>query len=58
MMRKGKPVSPYKDYDECLNLSVNSAKYYYENRSRSDATILNVIQGQTVTEPEQGLRQP
>ena len=45
---KQKPVSPYKDYKECLNLSVNSAKYYYENRSRSDATILNVIQGQTV----------
>ena len=47
-----KPVSPYKDYDECLNLSVNSAKYYYENRSRSDATILNVIQGQTVNQIE------
>jgi tRNA-guanine family transglycosylase len=52
MMRKGKPVSPYKDYDECLNLSVNSAKYYYENRTRSDATILNVIQGQTVSQIE------
>jgi len=47
-----KPVSPYKDYNECLNLSVNSAKYYYENRSRSDATILNVIQGQTVNQIE------
>ena len=35
-----------------LNLSVNSAKYYYENRSRSDATILNVIQGQTVNQIE------
>jgi tRNA-guanine family transglycosylase len=46
------PVSPYKDYNECLNLSVNSAKYYYENRSRSDATILNVIQGQTVNQIE------
>ena len=49
---KQKPVSPYKDYNECLNLSVNSAKYYYENRSRSDATILNVIQGQTVNQIE------
>ena len=49
---KQKPLSPYKDYNECLNLSVNSAKYYYENRSRSDATILNVIQGQTVNQIE------
>ena len=31
MMRDGKPLSPYKDYQECLDLSVNSAKYYYEN---------------------------
>ena len=48
MMRDGKPVSPYKDYQECLDLSVNSAKHYAENRTRSDAKILNVIQGQTI----------
>jgi len=48
MMRDGKPVSPYKDYKECLDLSVNSAKHYAENRTRSNAKILNVIQGQTI----------
>jgi tRNA-guanine family transglycosylase len=48
MMRDGKPVSPYQDYQECLDLSVKSAKYYAENRTRTDAMILNVIQGQTV----------
>ena len=48
MMRDGKPVSPYKDYNECLDLSVNSARHYAENRTRSDAKILNVIQGQTI----------
>ena len=48
MMRDGKPVSPYKDYQECLDLSVTSAKYYSENRTRTDAKILNVIQGQTI----------
>ena len=47
MMRDGKPLSPYKDYQECLDLSVNSAKYYYENRS-ANKQILNVLQGQTV----------
>jgi hypothetical protein len=49
MMRDGKPVSPYKNYQECLDLSVNSAKYYYENRSKG-TKILNVIQGQTIPE--------
>ena len=51
--KKGKtvPLSPYKDYQECLDLSVASAKYYKENRTRPDDTIiLNVIQGLT---PEQ-----
>ena len=46
MMRDGKPVSPYKDYQECLDLSVNSAKYYHENRTNSGAAILNVLQMQ------------
>ena len=48
MKRDGKPVSPYKDYQQCLDLSVNSAKYYAEKRTRSDAKVLNVIQGQTI----------
>ena len=48
----GTPKSPYKDYDECLKLSVASAKYYTENRTRSDTIILNVLQGLTVEEIE------
>ena len=47
---KKRSVSPYKDYEECLRLSVNSAKHYSENRTRSDAKILNVIQGQTIAQ--------
>jgi len=48
MMRDGKQLSPYNSYQECLDLTVTSAKYYLENRTRSDAKILNVIQGQTI----------
>jgi hypothetical protein len=48
----GTPKSPYKDYQECLDLSVESAKYYSENRTRSDALILNVLQGLEVAEIE------
>ena len=40
------PDKPLKTYEECLEKSVASAKYYYENRSRSDALVLNVLQGQ------------
>ena len=47
---KKRSVSPYKNYEECLRLSVNSAKHYAENRTRSDAKILNVIQGQTIAQ--------
>ena len=47
---KKRSVSPYKNYEECLSLSVNSAKHYAENRTRSDAKILNVIQGQTIAQ--------
>ena len=50
MMRDGKPVSPYKDYQECLDLSVNSAKYYYENRTKKNVDILNVLQGRRIPE--------
>ena len=49
----GTPKSPYKDYNECLKLSVASAKYYTENRTRSDTIVLNVLQGLTVEEIEQ-----
>jgi len=49
----GTPKSPYQDYDECLKLSVASAKYYTENRTRSDTIVLNVLQGLTVEEIEQ-----
>ena len=52
LMRNGKPVSPYKDYQECLDLSVASAKYYTENRTRSDTIVLNVIQGLTAEQIE------
>jgi tRNA-guanine family transglycosylase len=48
MMRDGKQLSPYNSYQECLDLTVTSAKYYSENRTREDAKILNVIQGQTI----------
>ena len=48
----GTPKSPYKDYQECLDLSVASAKYYTENRTRSDTIVLNVIQGLTSEEIE------
>ena len=44
--------SPYKDYQECLDLSVKSAKYYTENRTRSDTLVLNVLQGLEVAEIE------
>ena len=40
------PDKPLKTYEECLEKSVASAKYYYENRTRSDALVLNVLQGQ------------
>ena len=48
----GTPKSPYKDYQECLDLSVKSAKYYTENRTRSDTLVLNVLQGLEVAEIE------
>ena len=48
----GTPKSPYKDYQECLDLSVESAKYYTENRTRSDTLVLNVLQGLEVAEIE------
>ena len=48
----GTPKSPYKDYQECLDLSVASAKYYTENRTRSDTLVLNVLQGLEVAEIE------
>ena len=47
----GTPKSPYKDYQECLDLSVTSAKYYKENKSEG-TTCLNVIQGQTLPQIE------
>ena len=49
----GTPKSPYKDYQECLDLSVASAKYYTENRTRSDTIVLNVLQGLTVPQIEE-----
>ena len=49
----GTPKSPYKDYQECLDLSVASAKYYMENRTRTDTTVLNVLQGLTVEQISQ-----
>ena len=39
---------PFKTYQECLEKSVGSAKYYYENRSNSNCSVLNVLQGQTI----------
>lgn len=41
------PDKPLKSYQECLEKTITSAKYYTENRTRSDAKILNVLQGQT-----------
>jgi hypothetical protein len=41
------PDKPLKSYAECLEKSIASAKYYTENRTRSDAKILNVLQGQS-----------
>ena len=38
------PDKPLKTYEECLEKSVASAKYYSENRTRSDALVLNVLQ--------------
>jgi len=49
----GTPKSPYKDYQECLDLSVASAKYYTENRTRTDTIVLNVLQGLTVPQIEE-----
>jgi tRNA-guanine family transglycosylase len=41
------PDKPLKSYDECLAKTITSAKYYTENRTRSDVKVLNVLQGQT-----------
>ena len=40
------------DYDFSLKSSVNSAKYYYENRSKSGADVLNVLQGENKDDME------
>ena len=40
------------DYDFSLTSSVNSAKYYHENRSKSDASVLNVLQGENKDDME------
>ena len=40
------------DYDFSLKSSVNSAKYYHENRSKSDADVLNVLQGENKDDME------
>ena len=40
------------DYDFSLKSSVNSAKYYHENRSKSDASVLNVLQGENKDDME------
>ncbi len=40
------------DYDFSLKSSVNSAKYYQENRSKSDAYVLNVLQGENKDDME------
>ena len=40
------------DYDFSLKSSVNSAKYYHENRSKSDAYVLNVLQGENKDDME------
>jgi len=40
------------DYDFSLKTSVNSAKYYQENRSKSDAYVLNVLQGENKDDME------
>ncbi len=40
------------DYDFSLKSSVNSAKYYQENRSKSDAYVLNVLQGENKEDME------
>ena len=40
------------DYDFSLTSSVNSAKYYHENRSKSDAYVLNVLQGENKDDME------
>ena len=40
------------DYDFSLKTSVNSAKYYHENRSKSDAYVLNVLQGENKDDME------
>lgn len=42
-----RPLIPDCDFDEHLELSVKSAKYYAENRGDSDKLILNVVQGRT-----------
>ena len=40
------------DYDFSLKSSVNSAKYYHENRSKSDVDVLNVLQGENKDDME------
>ena len=40
------------DYNFSLTSSLNSAKYYQENRSKSDADVLNVLQGQNKEDME------
>jgi queuine/archaeosine tRNA-ribosyltransferase len=39
---------PFKTYEECLEKSIGSARYYYENRSNSNCEVLNVLQGETI----------
>ena len=40
------------DYDFSLKTSVNYAKYYHENRSKSDSYVLNVLQGENKDDME------
>ncbi len=40
------------DYNFSLTSSVKSAKYYHENRSKSDASVLNVLQGENKDDME------
>jgi len=37
------------DVERCMKLTAESAKYYYENRTRSDRSILNVLSAKATT---------
>lgn len=48
-----RPLTPNCNFDDNLRVSIESAKYYYENRSHANKVILNVVSARDMGEFEE-----